>query len=457
MKVLFLPAQILLSEEGIAGAAAILQGDVPPAALVTAPSPKLIRRLELCGEEARAGNPAFEERLAQLVDDQRRLFHELNPGYRESRSFELVNRNLEALQDIYKGIFLVRECTDRSFDLIRGFGSRLACLTVGAALRSAGVAVEAVNPQDLILTDSRFGGALPRREESLKRLAAGLQKKAVIPLLPGSLAADDQGVTTTLGPFGGEISAALTAEALKAELLEIWDDGPGVCTADTNVVASATIIETISLAEALEFSYFGSARLHPAAWQSAVENGTDVVIRSFGSPEQAGTRITAKPLHRENVVTGISSVKDVALVNVEGSGMLGVPGTAAQVFTALAEEAVNVMMIAQASSEHSICFICREDEAARAQELLERRLKCDTRECGVEDVKVETGLEIVAVVGDKMHGTSGVSGGIFKVLGEEEISILAIAMGSSEINISFALKKGDAPRALRAVHKFFIE
>jgi aspartokinase/homoserine dehydrogenase 1 len=279
-----------------------------------------------------------------------------------------------------------------------------------------------------------------------------------VAVITGFIAATAEGVTTTLGRNGSDYTASLVAAALGASVIEIWTDVDGVLSADPRYVPEAFVLDEITFQEAMELSYFGAKVIHPYTMIPAVEHEIPVRIRNTFAPEGDGTWIVPeRSAGGARIATGIASVENVALINVEGGGMVGLPGVASKVFTALANAGVNIIMISQASSEHSICVVCRQEQASAALAGLRIELAAELAQKKIQEFELIEDLEIVAVIGERMRGTPGISARVFGALGDEGVNVLAIAQGSSEMNISFVVHGDDRERTLQVVHRAFFE
>ena len=263
------------------------------------------------------------------------------------------------------------------------------------------------------------------------------------------------GLPTTLGRNGSDYSASIFGALLDADEVHIWTDVDGVMSGDPRQVPEAKIIDEMSYSEAMELAYFGAKVIHPQTMAPAVGRGIPLWIRNTFNATHPGTKISASSGSRAAAVKGISGVDKVALVNLEGAGMIGVPGTADRLFGALREAGVSVMLISQGSSEHSICFAVREDAAEQVRTVVERAFAVELSEGQVQRVGVTKGCAIIAVVGDDMAGMPGSAGRFFGTLGNAGINVRAIAQGASERNISAVIDAKDMTRAIRAVHSSF--
>ncbi|HUZ18534.1 MAG TPA: aspartate kinase [Spirochaetia bacterium] len=412
--------------------------------------------------EAERGGSRYLDLIQAIADRHETAIDDLLPnaaagagGSEESHA--AVRSLLEDLRNILRGVELIRECSVRSMDLIMSFGERLNCTLAAAYLRSLGLEADYVDARSMIVTDDAHGHAEVDYEATNPAVRRRLEGVTGIPIITGFIAATPGGATTTLGRDGSDYTASIIGAALRAEIIEIWTDVDGVLSADPRLVEHAFVVPALSFQDAMELSYFGAKVIHPGTMIPAVREDIPIRIRNTFHPEAPGTLISKSAARLDKDITGIASIENVALINVEGGGMIGVRGVASRVFKALADADVNVIMISQASSEHSICLVCRESEAQAAVKSLERELVREVRAGKVERFQVLTDLEIVAVIGENMRGTPGISGRLFSALGEEKINVLAIAQGSSERNISFVVARSESKRALNTVHAAFLE
>jgi aspartokinase/homoserine dehydrogenase 1 len=362
---------------------------------------------------------------------------------------------LDYVQSLCRATSILGECTARGMDVISGLGERLAVHLVAAALQARGVPAQAVEATELLVTDDMYGAANPLLDETRARVRARLRPMldaGVTPVVTGFIGATRDGTPTTLGRGGSDYSATLVGACLDSNEIWIWSDVDGVMSADPRVVPEAQTIETLSYAEAAEFSYFGAKVIHPKTILPAVEREIPLRILNSFAPEGSGTRILADPPSNGRVVKGITAIKQVSEITVAGRGMLGIPGIAARVFSAVAAEQVNVLMISQSSSEQSICFVVPHDAAGRTLRALEEAFQYDILRHNIEQVWSADDVAILAIVGERMKGTVGIASRLFGALSEQGINILTIAQGSSEYNISLVIAADQVDRAVRAVH-----
>ena len=369
-----------------------------------------------------------------------------------------VERLLDRVHSLYRAITILGELTPRGLDVVSGLGERLSAPIVAATLRANGINAAAIDATTLIVTDDCFGAAGPLMPETRSRVRerlVPLLEKGITPVVTGFIGATREGIPTTLGRGGSDYSATIVGAALDSDEIWIWSDVDGVMSADPRVVPDARTIEALSYSEAAEFSYFGAKVIHPKTILPAVEREIPLRILNSFNPRHPGTRIVAHPPVNGRVVKGITAVKQVSMVTVEGRGMLGTPGIAARVFAAVATEQVNVLMISQSSSEQSICFIVPREAAARTLRALRSAFRSDMLRHNVERIWSRDDVAIVAVVGEQMKGTVGIAARLFGALADEKVNILAIAQGSSEYNVSLVVAAQDVERAVRAAHSTF--
>jgi len=371
-----------------------------------------------------------------------------------------IDAILDELAEILHGVELVKECSPRTKDLISGFGERLSSLLLAAHISDRNVKSEALDARELIRTDDAHGRAAVDFEVSGElirgRMASGSSPDNPIFIVTGFIASTSRGVATTLGRNGSDYTASILGAALDADSVEIWTDVDGILTADPRIVPEAWVIDEISFQEAMELSFFGAEVIHPFTLRPVIEKNLPVFIKNTMNPSAPGTRIAKTAAPKDRPITGIASVDDVSMITIEGGGMIGMPGIASRIFASVARTGANIIMITQASSEHSICLVCRREEAAIAAAGLESDLS-DTLHSGIiRSIRVSDSLEIIAVIGENMQGQPGLSGKLFSALGDTGVNILAIAQGSTELNISFVINSEDKNTAITAIHRAFL-
>jgi aspartokinase/homoserine dehydrogenase 1 len=367
--------------------------------------------------------------------------------------------DLENIGSVLKALSVVKAASHRSRDLVAGYGELWSARLLAAFLDEGGKrggSVACVDARDVLVVEPGEMGPIvvwePTREQRDRVIPDDYDGVAVV---TGFIARNSEGLQTTLGRNGSDYSASIFGGLLDATAVNIWTDVEGVMSGDPRRVPEARVIDEISYNEAMELAYFGAKVIHPQTMAPAVAHGIPLRIRSTFNPDCLGTLITATPGRQDALVKGISGIDGVALVNLEGAGMIGVPGTADRLFGALREEGISVTLISQGSSEHSICFAVPEDSADQVKSVVERAFSVELSQGQVQNVEVTKGCGVLAVVGDGMAGLPGVAGRFFRTLGSAGINVRAIAQGASERNISAVIDSKEMTRALRAVHGSF--
>jgi aspartokinase/homoserine dehydrogenase 1 len=413
-----------------------------------------------CARLAERADPAFEAALDQIVKRHRTAVTQLIQQGR-ARVRDEVDAMLAELQSTLQGVHLLRHCPVRALDMTASFGERLSALIVSAYLNQKYPSAF-VDARDFLVTDDQFTHAnvnFKRTNPRGRRLFQTLMQRRrnhVIPIVTGFIGATEDGQTTTIGRNGSDYSAAIVGAAVGASLIEIWTDVDGVLSADPRVVSSAFVLPEMTYEEAMELSYFGAKVLHSATIAPAVARKIPILIKNTFNPNAPGTMISTRSTDDGKLAKGITSVGDLALLTLRGPGMVGVPGVAERLFRTLAARHVNVVLISQASSEHTICFGIKNVDAGRAVDAIRHQFQFEFHEQSMQ-VDVKSDQAILAVVGEGMKGRPGVAGKVFDSLGKQNINISAIAQGGSERNISCVIDTHDQVRALNAIHQGFFE
>jgi aspartokinase/homoserine dehydrogenase 1 len=383
---------------------------------------------------------------------------DLLSGDRLVRLLEQWDQDAKDIEDILQAVAVVKSAPQRTRDIVAGYGEIWSARLLAAYLEQQLGAERAgtwIDARDVVqVRHSELGPAVLWKES--RAAIAGLIDKdfAGIAVITGYIASDEDKLQTTLGRNGSDFSAAIFASLTNADELSIWTDVDGVMSADPRQVPDAQIIDLLSYNEAMELAYFGAKVLHPQTLGPAIDNDIPIIIRNTFDPEHPGSRISTDSNPAERI-KGITAVGGMALVNLEGAGMIGVPGTADRLFAALRNAEVSVTLISQASSEHSICIAVPADAAARAKDVITEAFAEELASGQIQRVETTDAQSIIAVVGDGMAGTPGVAARFFGNLGRAGINVRAIAQGSSERNISAVVDTDDVTRALRAVHSGF--
>ena len=391
---------------------------------------------------------AIARRHAEAVSD-------LAANNEKATLHESVSRAADELRGVLQGVSLVRECTPRTLDSIVSFGERVSALIVAAAFRAAGRPSTACDARALVVTDQNFGAARVNFAATHDRLARWWSTQTTLPIVTGFIGATESGETTTLGRGGSDYTAAIFGAALDAAAIEIWTDVDGVMSADPRIVPTAFSMNALLYDELMELSHFGAKVVYPPTVHPARAKNIPLVIKNTLNPGFAGTWIREEAEKPPLGVRGVASISNIALLRLEGDGMVGVPGIAMRLFGALAREQVSVILISQASSEHSICFAIEPVAVERARRSIGAEFALERQAGLIDELVVEQDASVIAVVGAAMRDTPGSAGRIFGVLGEAHVNVRAISQGSSELNVSCVVSREDERRAVNAIHEAF--
>jgi aspartokinase/homoserine dehydrogenase 1 len=405
---------------------------------------------------AEQGSPELDDRLQELRRRHTGIAGELLAGELYDEYVAGLEADLRDIAGILQTVRLVRNASTTMRDLISGYGELWSTRLFERLLRRRAAGhVQWLDARRALLVEWGPMGPGVRWEQSraqLRELVAGDFVGTLV--VTGFIATDTHGLQTTLGRNGSDYSASIFGSLFDACEIVIWTDVDGVLSADPRLVPEAKVIATLSYNEAMELAYFGAKVIHPATMAPAVQKRIPIWIRNTFAADRAGTLIHDRS-EPDPLVKGITTIDRIALVNLEGAGMIGVPGTAHRLFGALREEAISVILISQGSSEHSICFAVPQVESERAERVVRRAFEPELREGQIQSVEVDHGCSILAVVGDGMAGAHGVAAKVFQALGSAGVNVRAIAQGASERNISVVIDGKSSARALRAVHSSF--
>ncbi len=405
---------------------------------------------------ARGGRAVVEKGLVSLEERHRAVVGELfADSSARDEALEHVARLVREVEDYYRGISLLGELSRRSLDVVVSVGERLSCRIVAAALAASGVPAVYVDARSFLVTDEDHGRAqvdFAATNRGLRRVLLPPLRRGEIPVVTGFIASTRGGVTTTLGRSGSDYTAAILGAGLDAREIWVWKEVDGVCTIDPTLFPDARVVPHISYKEAAELSHFGAEVLHPRTMLPAMRRGIPIRVRNTLRPDSQGTVITARGSRVPNPLI-VSSIDGLSLVTVEGTGLVGSPALVARVISEVAAIGVNLYMVSMASSEYNVTIAIPSSETARTVRHLGSALRV-SRKHGeeVQNIQVEDGVAIIAAVGAGMKGQVGIAGKVFSALGRHDVNILAIAQGSSELNISMVVGARDLKRAVQAIH-----
>jgi aspartokinase/homoserine dehydrogenase 1 len=409
------------------------------------------------GNLACKGQDQYKEIFKNIENRHLQIIRELIPVSNQSSVLGQVKKMLNKLETTLEGVFLINELSNKTADKIVSFGELLSSFIISEALKAKNLDAVLKNAQELILTNENFSNAAVKFDKTNDAILLFFnENKHKIVVLPGFVASTENGEPSTLGRGGSDYTAAIIASALNASLLEIWTDVSGMFTANPKIVKEAFPIQNISYQEAMELSHFGAKVLYPPTIQPVLKKEIPISIKNTFDAKSEGTLIT-KISSNTNPIKGISHIENMALITLEGSGMVGIPGFSKRLFGALSEQKINVSLITQASSEHSICIAISNNDVEKAKEAIDIEFSYEMEHHKVDPLTIEKNNAIIALVGDNMKSHQGISGKMFSTLGKNNVNIRAIAQGASEKNISAVISFKDIKKALNVLHAEFFE
>ena len=411
------------------------------------------------GNLASQRDEAYKEVIDSLQKQHHQIIKEVLPVEKQEESRETCDSLFNSLRSIAQGVFLLGELSPTSLDAIQGFGEQWSSRIIATKLASIGIATKWVDSRKIIRTVSKGEKNTVDVQKTYFRTNEMIESNPITQLfvMPGFIASDKQGRTTTLGRGGSDYSASLMAVGCKARALEIWTDVPGMMTANPKVVPTARTISNISYKAALELSHFGAKVIYPPTIQPVVTEGIPIYVKNTFDPQAYGTLIEKNPPRSKDSVIGISNSDNIALLSLEGSGMVGIPGFSSRLFETLSQNDINIILITQASSVHTMCIAVSEKDAEKAREAADRCFAYEISLGKLNPLKVEKGFSIVCLVGDDVLNQSGATGRMLAALGNNSIPVRATAQGSSEKNISVIISSHDTEAALRTIHNEFFD
>lgn len=414
------------------------------------------------GQMAISGEPDYMELVRRIEDRHFNVVKALIPVKEQGKVVAHVRGIVNELEDLLRGVSLIRELTPRTHDLITSFGERLSTTVITECVRSRGIPAQFCDARQLVKTDAQFGHAEVNYTLTNTLIQEYFAKHSdrpgtAIQMITGFIGSTEKNETTTLGRGGSDYTASIFGAALNATIIDIWTDVDGMMTADPRKVPNAFNIPTITYAEAMELSHFGAKVIYPPSLQPAFAQNIPVRVLNTFNPAHEGTVVSRTADRRQYTITGISSIDDIALVNLQGSGMIGVAGVSAKLFGVLAAHKISVILISQASSEHSICFAIDPRGAEDVKAILDAEFATEIEQGHIDSVAIERDLSVIATVGEGMKKSSGIAGKLFSVLGKNGVNIVAVAQGSSEINISVVINRNNLSKALNALHNIFFQ
>ena len=435
----------------------IISENKQPVAVVYSAMGGVTNKLIEIGTLASKGDTKYLDVLLSIEERHFAAIRALVDVKSQSSIIAKIKGNFNEIEDILKGITYIRELSIRTMDLLLSFGERLSSQIINFVLNENSIKAKYIDARDIIKTNSNYGFAEVDFEETNTLINAALAEKNQVYCITGFIASNRDNITTTLGRGGSDYTASIIGAALGSEVIEIWTDVNGMMTADPRKVKNAFTISDISYSEAMELSHFGAKVIYPPSLVPAFLKNIPIKVLNTFESTHSGTTISKEINQKGYSITGISSIDEISLVNLQGNGMIGVAGVSAKLFGLLAGNKISVILISQASSEHSICFAVDPKSSENVRDILEEGFKAEILNGDIENISIQNNLSIIAVVGEGMKSSSGTSGKLFSVLGKNGINVIATAQGSSELNISVVIKKKDISKALNAIHETFFE
>ena len=411
------------------------------------------------GTLASQRDEGYKGLIDELQEKHHVIIRDFLPLEKQAESQEICDALFDSLRSIAQGVFLLGELSPASLDAIQGFGELWSTKILATKLASIGIATKWIDSRNIIRTVAKGNKNIVDVQKTYSRINEMVENNPITQLfvLPGFIASDKQGRTTTLGRGGSDYTASLYAVGCKARVLEIWTDVSGMMTSNPKVVPTARTISNISYKAALELSHFGAKVIYPPTIQPVVAEGIPIYVKNTFDPQASGTLIEKNPPRSKDSVIGISNSDNIALLSLEGSGMVGIPGFSSRLFETLSQNDINIILITQASSVHTMCIAVSEKDAEKAREAADRCFAYEISLGKLNPLKVEKGYSIVCLVGDDVLNQSGATGRMLAALGRNSIPVRATAQGSSERNISVIISSADADGAIRTIHNEFFD
>ena len=413
-------------------------------------------KLLIAGQLALEKNNAYVEIFEEIKNTHFNIVSDLFTNSNDSL-IEFLNGEFDRLKFLLHGIYLINELTPKTLDKLASFGELISSQIITEFAKDKGIHAVRKNSQDLIITNSNFTNAEVNYLVTNRNIKTYFKNPHQLTILPGFVSKSNQGEVTTLGRGGSDFTASIVAAALKVKQLEIWTDVSGMYTANPKLVKQAQPIDTLSYQEAMELSHFGAKVLYPPTIQPALDAEIPILIKNTLKPQDKGTLIKLQPNATSGSVSGITNLDNIALLTVEGNGLVGITGFSKRLFESLAQAKINVIFITQASSEHTICLGISDADAELASNVIDESFEYEITKRKLRPVILEKDLSIIALVGDQMKSHQGTSGKMFSALGKNNVNVRAIAQGASEKNISAVISKTDVKKALNSLHEVFFE
>ena len=414
-------------------------------------------RLFKISQLAMVGDNSYKPIFQEIENEHFAIVKHFVDVKRQAKVIAGLKVMLNDLEDILYGVFLLWELSPRTLDHIMTYGVKMSAYLIAECLKEKGIEATDLDAQRVIVTNDVYGNASVDLKKSIENIKSWFAAHTDIQVVTGYIGSTPKGESSTLGRSGAVLTSSLLAAGLAAKKIEIYTDKDGITNTDSELVKNAFSLTSISYAEAMEMSHFGTKLFYPPALQPALSKNIPIIIKNLFNPSFAGTEITAQTKAESGGIKANSAIQNISLINIQGSGMIGVTGLAARVFKALAENQINVVLITQASSEHSITLAVTPEEGLNASNILKEEFAAEINDNKLDNISLEENMSIIAIIGEKMKDTPGVAGKIFGALGENKINVSAIAQGSSELNISVVVENKDLSKALNILQETFFK
>ncbi len=453
MKVLKFGGTSVGTVESLRNVKSIVEGQEEPVIVVVSALGGITDQLINTARLAAQGDISYLDNYARIVERHHQVIEGIVPQALQLDLLSIVNPLLEELGNIYRGISLIKDLSDRTLDIVVSYGERLSSVIISKIIDGA----IHLDSRNFIKTEKQWNKHV-LDNDTTQRLVHGIfdDLKYNVVIVPGFIASDNAGDVTNLGRGGSDYTAAILAAALDAKVLEVWIDVDGFMTADPRVISNALIIDHLSFTEAMELCNFGAKVIYPPTIYPVFHKNIPIYIKNTFNPTAPGTCISEQhPSPEGKAIKGISSINDTCLITVQGLGMVGVIGINSRIFNALAKNGISVFLVSQAASENNTSFAVRNGDADHALEVLREEFNAELQSGTLSEITAEHNLATVAIVGENMKHTTGIAGKLFNTLGRNGISGIACAQGASETNMSFVIEHKDLRKALNVIHDSF--
>ena len=460
MKILKFGGTSVANPEGLTRVIEIIKKNTEQLIVIVSAFGGVTNLLIEMAKKASQSNNNYKKNLKKIEEIHLNQINFFIPVKQQSGIISFLKSKINELEDFLESLNTLKELTQKSLSKISSFGEILSSTIIYHVLKDSNLDADIADSRDILFTHKVNDREVINNKKSAKKTSLLLKnKKSKIIVIPGFIAQDEEGNTTTLGRGGSDYTASLLANYADANILEIWTDVSGVYTANPKLVSQAQPIKKLSFQEAMELSHFGAKVIYPPTLQPLIEKNIPLRIKNTFDTSAKGTLINQNNLKKDenSIVKGVSHIENVSLVNLEGSGMIGIPGFSKRFFECLSEKKINIIMITQASSEHSICIGVKSEDALAAKKVIDENFAFEISLKKIEPAKIESNMTNIAIVGDRMKDHQGISGRFFSSLGANNINIRAIAQGASERNISIVIDKKNTQKALNTIHESFFE